>query len=380
MGVDRAGVEDFRYVGWGLLDAWMLSVCMSAMVLPHELGHALAGRALGVRIFSIRVGSGRPIFEGRLFGMPLTIRSLPFGGATVLGFQDRSAVRLKHWLISGGGPAVNAVFLAASLPFALRHGLGRETVLSPSLALVLAAGNAVVLATNLWPQMVRGQPTDGLFLLRAPFYTEADVERILVGSFVVEADILRGDGRLAEARRCLEGALATWPDQPFLRADLGLTQSLMGEHEAARAQFLAALGSASVPPTLTATLKSAVAWADLAAGPQERLAEADQLSREALEAVGWDPSIKGVRGGVLVEQGRTEAGLKLLQDALRDADTIHPMARATFYCYMAMVLAGQGKLDEARPFLDVVLRRVPSCPFLPRAQAAFAAGWVASAS
>lgn len=43
------------HMGW-LLGNWFLAIAINSLdVLPHELGHALAGRLVGWRVFAVRV-------------------------------------------------------------------------------------------------------------------------------------------------------------------------------------------------------------------------------------------------------------------------------------------------------------------------------------
>lgn len=55
----------------------LLGIGQWALILPHELRHALAGRALPFKQIRIIVGGGRPIFSFNLLGFPVLINLLP---------------------------------------------------------------------------------------------------------------------------------------------------------------------------------------------------------------------------------------------------------------------------------------------------------------
>ena len=99
----------------------------------HELGHAAAAHALGVRVWGIRLGTGPTLFEGAIAGCRLRLGLLPVLGGVALDDRDASAIgyrdiRSGSWrfewvrgawrapVISAAGGACNllGVLLAAS--------------------------------------------------------------------------------------------------------------------------------------------------------------------------------------------------------------------------------------------------------------------------
>jgi hypothetical protein len=132
---------------------WFLLAFPAAMlvsVFTHELGHVIAGLAVGFRFRSVRVG---PIELGRVNGIRLhrfnTGGYARFGPRTPAGFVPKSLAMIL------AGPAANI----ASAALALRYGEG--PLLSAVFALSLVAG-----LLNLMPFTIRGRPTDGALIWR----------------------------------------------------------------------------------------------------------------------------------------------------------------------------------------------------------------------
>jgi regulator of sigma E protease len=77
-------------------------VALMAMVVVHELGHYLAGKALGFKILEFNIGFGPPILKWRSkkTGELFAIRPIPLGGSCVFDEEDAAgrglAPKSKH--------------------------------------------------------------------------------------------------------------------------------------------------------------------------------------------------------------------------------------------------------------------------------------------
>lgn len=58
----------------------------------HEIGHAGAAHALGVRVWGVRMGVGPTLFDGAVAGCQLRIGLLPLIGSVVLADEAASAI------------------------------------------------------------------------------------------------------------------------------------------------------------------------------------------------------------------------------------------------------------------------------------------------
>ena len=139
----HADLFDSMAVRWSLL-----MIFQWLMILPHELGHAAAGRVLGFGQIRILVGSGKPMFSFQLFSIPTIINLLPFGAVTL----SKPGDKISRWRLLGfvgAGLTVNvlAAVIAQSLIapgelFAFREG---------GVWMLFFWANLIVLAENLLP-------------------------------------------------------------------------------------------------------------------------------------------------------------------------------------------------------------------------------------
>lgn len=143
------------------------------LVFLHELGHAMMARAVGWSVERTVIGFGKQIFEGRLFGAPLTFHLVPLEG--FVRFDDGgSPSRIKHALTYFAGPGIELLLF-----FLILLGMGAENFFLiedayGKLALQALAYAALVGAViNLIPMGVDSEnghvPNDGMGILLSLF-------------------------------------------------------------------------------------------------------------------------------------------------------------------------------------------------------------------
>ena len=154
---------------WIVLALAAFMVASHLSVLPHELGHALAARAVGYQPVAILCGSTRTFFDRRIFGIRTLIGQAPQGGVTFYDPTDERWPRFKNAVITAAGPATNLLIarlaFAAAAVFTQPH---EHPVLRATL-FVIGAANIVQALGNLWPAaavtVVGTVPNDGMRLL-----------------------------------------------------------------------------------------------------------------------------------------------------------------------------------------------------------------------
>jgi hypothetical protein len=123
------------------------------MVLPHELGHAVAARVLGYKQVRISVGFGRPLFFLNFLGFRWLFNVIPLGGITLPG-PGTTLHRWKHLAVVAAGPMVNLLAAGLAMLFAgpgwAFHGLRRWESL-------FIWANLLVVAENLVPYVAQTQ-------------------------------------------------------------------------------------------------------------------------------------------------------------------------------------------------------------------------------
>ena len=109
----------------------------------HELGHATVGRALGLRVFEVVLGSGPRLVRARFGRTDIEARLFPFGGHTVMVPPRPARVRLALGILAG--PCANLAVAVVALLVWPRSG---------SWVPPLVIANTIVLIGNLWPMQV----------------------------------------------------------------------------------------------------------------------------------------------------------------------------------------------------------------------------------
>jgi len=356
--------------GKGPLNAWLLVnlvtwyVVSSLLVCLHELGHALVGRVVGLRVFWVAIGVGRPLYEGQFWGTNLRINLWPSRGATALAASTPHLIRLRLWAAVCAGPATHLA------PFALCYlAAGRLTTFPPAGDIwstpapfaVLLYANALLLLLSLF-SAGGGTLTrpDGHRLMQIPFWKEQEVAEYLATYPALEAYEFMRRGDLKQAVARYQAALALAADSYVLRHDLAVARLLQGEYEQARTAFVGLLSQESSRlPGRRLLLLNNIAWADLMLRRADLLREADTYSEEAIKELPNLPAIQGTRGAVLVTLGRAEEGLSLLKKSFRRHS--EPSARASVACWIAIAETRTGHGEEARVWFGKAERL---CPWL----------------
>jgi tetratricopeptide (TPR) repeat protein len=295
------------------------------------------------------------------------------GGLVVATHRTLHLLRLKHFVFVLAGPAVNCLLAGGIWHFLdpeqlwsfrpLEHGLQFE--------LMFFYANLLVLIENLWPHNLNTPlgvfPSDGKQLFLSLFLSREAKELHHSANFALEASVCHQRGDYAEARTWVEKGLALYPDNEALLNWIGVVLLELCEYEKAREYFRRLLARECKHPLLHPLMLNNIAYANALQGGEELLKEADKLSQQAMEAVGWIPAVKGTRGTVLVALGRFDAGIELLLDSMSRADLANHKAQNA--CLLAEAEARRGNLETAWHYLGEARKLDPKCVLLKRAEA-----------
>jgi membrane-associated protease RseP (regulator of RpoE activity) len=102
-----------RPAGWVVIKISIALVFFYLSIVPHELGHALAARLLGWRVFKISLGLGRTVVSRKLAGLRFELNTWPVGGVAWFGSPTIAFYRTKLSLIVLAGPFMNLVLTGA---------------------------------------------------------------------------------------------------------------------------------------------------------------------------------------------------------------------------------------------------------------------------
>jgi tetratricopeptide (TPR) repeat protein len=361
------GFDTTASFGIFALNLFLLHVFCSLVVLPHELGHALTARLLGMKVSEIVVGFGRTVFRRTLFGSEVQFKSIPYGGFAYAAPRDGKAFRLRQSLFVMAGPMANVLLLAAAWPF-IEEPLSffeLDSALQPVKMFFVA--NAVTVAICVIPFRANTAlgpiPNDGLALWQTLVSPADELERGLTGCDAFEVAELIKQKKFAAAKEYLEKALVTRPDNETLLSYLGVSHIYLREYDRARAVFLRVLDKPQLQPGTRILMLNNIAYANAGLNEPELLAEADQYSEEAMKSMSWSPFVKGTRGTVLVELGRIDEGVELLKQAMSEHEELD--LKALNACHLAAAEEKRGDSQAADKYWQTARKLDPTCVLLP---------------
>jgi len=141
---------------WGELVLSLLSVNLIwvASILLHEVGHALAARAVDLEPVVMLVGGGRSLLRREIFGVALNLGAWPGSGLTmIVGRPGQQRLKWRLLAAYAGGPLVTVgLLLLGLLGFRQEWAsfrAGTDTWITPGTALIVV--NALLLLTVIVP-------------------------------------------------------------------------------------------------------------------------------------------------------------------------------------------------------------------------------------
>ncbi len=352
---------------------FLIDVFLILTIIPHELGHAIAGRLLGWRVFAVVIGIGKQIFKFRLFGIIFSFHWLPVAGITQTAPTNTRWFRLKRFITFLAGPAVNAAIAGIIILIWWKelHYFGFMGLPRPARFCFWA--NFWVMATNLWPHQSKSLnlASDGKQLLKTFSTKKQDVEELQAMRYALEASLQRDEYKdNAGALDWCNKGLALFPQNIHLLNVSGILCLDDNNYNRAREIFLQLLPRDVKSDRTRYMILNNLAYVDALIGTPELLTEADTYSKEAYSAIPWVPFFAGTRGTVLVAMGQLEPGIKLLKDAFERVPT--PRSKAENACHLAIAHARLGKYDEAEKYLKLARQLNSTCRIIERAEAELA--------
>ncbi|MGE3800837.1 MAG: site-2 protease family protein [Candidatus Kapaibacterium sp.] len=343
------------YNGWMLLNIALAVLFIGLSILPHELGHALAAKALGMKLFGVEIGVGKELFKFCWLGTDWRVKMVPtYGVVTAAYLPYYSPFRLFLMILAG--PAVNALIILALLligPDLLSVSDGADSGILFGFDLIFA--NALVLLTSIIPYRTDSPQgrvaSDGMKLISI-IKSLSDPYEAERGYWYEVGSVEHRYGNYVEAARAYERVIEIDRYDPHAKLSLGSVQVLIGDYERARHIFLELLNWPKMSEEDRASILNQIAFTNVLIGDDELLEEADRFSEEALQ---FDPAeglFYGTRGAVLVLQGDLDQGILHLHQALDRL--VRPEDCGVDLLFIAHAHYMAGEIEEATAAIEEV--------------------------
>jgi tetratricopeptide (TPR) repeat protein len=361
---------------WGflLLTFFLFHVFGILGTAPHEIGHALAARALNLHVYEVVIGFGKKLFQCRISGVLVELRAIPYGGYTLAVPMDGRFVRIRDIVYALAGPVANLV--VALVVFAVA-GWDRIADFRPHEKIspwsLLFASNALIFVSNLIPRSdaseTRRSMSDGMHLIRALTMKQEDLDRFRAMTFAVHWNAAQERGDMRSAAAWIDRGLQEFPENRALLAHRASYLTAAERFDEARSLFKRLLEEADADNVAErALLMNDIAYVNLLMGRKELLDEADSYSDHALKVFPWSAFTKGLRGAVFVGRGQLADGIGLLQHSLQESE--EPAGRAQSACWLAIAEAQRGNYEAARSYVNIARDAHPESFLIARAERA----------
>jgi len=282
----------------------------------HELGHVIMGWLMGFQIKRIIIGSGRELLRFKFAGFTLIITGSLSGGVTHWGKVPRRTLKPRFALLILGGvfAQILAILLFTGVQEVSVRGLFSVDQISYSSLFIYS--NLVLIAVNLIPlkfnYMGVKLPTDGMQLLKLPFWKERDIQNILSAGKIMDAYEQYEAKNYRRAEELFQACVEAYPVVILPRINLAAALIKQGKVQ----QCIDTLESEvtrNQKDSLLFFLYNNLAWAYLILYGAGSLEKADYYSSQAYLLNAKHRNVLGTRGCVLIEKGSVEDGMILLK-------------------------------------------------------------------
>lgn len=355
-------------IGWIFLNLALFLLFSHIIILPHELGHAIVGKLLGMRVFRVAVGLGPVLFNKNIMGTTWEIKAIPLFGYTIVLNKTVKGFRFKKFFMLLGGISANIVMLLliySVIPEGFSFWDVTESV-SP-LAVVLIINWTVIISSLLPIKFNLGTAgqaySDGFQSVKTLFMKEEEISKELSAYYAFEGFYWRDSGDNERAKEWYEKGISAFPESYFCKNDLGVLSIRTGDFERAKDLFFELNSTEHDEKQQELLLKNNLAYIYSLIGDDNELAIADRLSEEVYDNNSWFRNYKCTRGIVLIETGRIDEGLELIYEGIEMNTT--PEDTASDMCHIAIGEFRRGNIEKGQEYYLQAKKLVPDCSILP---------------
>lgn len=293
---------------------------MYPFVYVHELGHVLAGLAVGIGISRVAIGGGREIFRKKIGRILFVQRIAPGNGITYIGEMSAPPSKLALLAFWSGGALLQIIVMVPLLVFG---NFTMHDLLSPEglhIGSALVAANGLLLLVSLVPFPVRIQGVrvlnDGLKILTIPFMQPHEVASFPSHGPIMHAYELMERRDYSAAERMLEECVQHFPSSTVARVNLATCLMKRGQLGPA-IDLLQRLLEGDHEHKYDFMIHNNLAWATLLQGTDESLALAEAFSAQAYKHRRSVRYVQGTRASVLAALGEHDQAARILKHGVR---------------------------------------------------------------
>ncbi len=316
-------------------------------IVLHELGHAVAAKAVGARVVALSFGSGLHTKVVRYRQRFYMFGLRPQEGMTLIADVPRAGFRWRRITISAGGPVVNLLLAAGAW-----YAWGTTEFTSPivdALVFFWAFINTLMGLMNLYPTESATQlgttASDGRQILSHFAMADEDIDELVKLMPIGEAYFEWLYGEPERAAELLADALAEKPVDPAIAAtgsavllDLKRCGEGISICERALEQELDVEARALIENNLACLL--------LKLDVDPDLPRIDKLTKSAMDLLPMLLAVRATTGAYCVRAGEFARAVDLLNDKRFILESKKTQSHVA--CELALAFAGLGNLDDAR--------------------------------
>ena len=360
-------ISDNFFLGWIFLNLAIAILLSHLSIIPHELGHAIVGKLVGMRIFRISVGLGNVLFKKSILGTIWELKAFPLFGYVIAFNKSTRWFRLKRSLMVAGGVFANIATLLIIYALAPDGFSVWDVTNSVSPLAVIIVLNWLAVLGSLWPykfNSVIGETySDGLNFFKTLFIKKAKIDDLISCYYSSMGMYWKEEGDYEKSKKWYEDGLLKFPDNYFCKNDLGVLCIKIGEFERAKELFYELHDENHDDKQIELLVKNNLAYVYSLIGDEDELDTADKLSAEVYENHSWNPTYKSTRGIVNIQNGRIDEGLEFLNEVLEIVPT--PLDTVTNICHIAIGEFRRGNLDIAKEYYKMAKNIDSKCSILP---------------
>ncbi len=290
----------------------------------HELGHVLAALLSGMGINRVIIGTGKPFFRKKIYGILVILNRRQGNGYTFIGEIKKGFSKPAYLFFVAGGFLLQIIFIIPLIlitDFRFSDFIGSYQV-SVSASFIMA--NLVLISLNLIPMRIQFReikmPNDGFNLLRIPFLKQHEINEILSAGKIMEAYELIEAKKYKEAQLAYELCLNDFPESIVSRINYSVTlirQMILDKAEVELVNLIN-MKSAGKYHIL---IYNNLAFIELLKFTGDSIKEADVLSQKACKINSEISYVQETRGSVLIVLEQYDEGIKLIKESLKHTKT-----------------------------------------------------------